>query len=114
MLKLRISNYDEVWKTILNERINDKKYIPGAFVAWDNTPRRGHAGRVITGSTPVKFKNYLKQLVKKADKECSSEFLFLTAWNEWSEGSYLEPDKENKIGYLNAIKEAIVELENNE
>lgn len=39
-----------------------------------------------------------------------SDMLFVTAWNEWAECGYLEPDEKYKYGYLEAIKKA---LENN-
>jgi hypothetical protein len=28
----------------------------------------------------------------------------INCWNEWTEGSYLEPDTKNKFGYLEAVK----------
>lgn len=106
LLRVRRTDYDAVWEKILSHTPEDRKEAAGAFVNWDNTPRRGNAGRVIEGGTPEKFRDYMKKLIRKIKAEYSNEYLFLTAWNEWSEGSYLEPDKENGYAYLKALKEA--------
>ena len=42
----------------------------------------------------------LIDISKKYDKK----FIFLTAWNEWGEGAYLEPDTESGMKYLEIIK----------
>ena len=106
--KLRIFYYDKVWKNILNRKIEntDKKQFLGAFVDWDNTARKNKNGMVIKGANPEKFQKYLDKQVKRAEN-INSEFVFVNAWNEWGEGTYLEPDKYNKFGYLEAIKKVV-------
>ena len=87
---------------------NDK-CIPGAFVDWDNTPRRGKRGFVMDGVNPKKFKEYMTKQIKRAKEVYKKDKIFIFSWNEWAEGGYLEPDEKNKYGYLEAIKEALEE-----
>jgi len=107
--KVRKHDYDKIWDNIINTKPKDNKSVAGAFTDWDNTSRRGRKGRVFLGSTPEKFKKYLSLQIEKSKKEYNKDFMFLTAWNEWSEGSYLEPDKKYGYGYLKAVKEALNE-----
>ncbi len=109
--KVRITDYDELWKTILSMTPKDNKSLPGAFVKWDNTPRRGDSGRVVTGATPDKFEKYMEAQIKRTREIYKTEYLFITAWNEWSEGSYLEPDEEYGKSYLMAIRNALNNVE---
>ena len=93
-MNLSMFFYDEAWERILNQEWNDK-LLPGTFVDWDNTPRNKH-GVVYQGFTIEKFESFMRQLVKRANKE-DKPVLFINAWNEWAEGAYLEPDE--KYGY---------------
>lgn len=108
---LIIRNYDEIWRAVLSRRPTNEKSVPGAFVDWDNTPRRGEKGSVFAGSTPEKFKSYLKQQLIRAKKEYNKDMLFVFAWNEWAEGGYLEPDEKYKYEYLEAVRDALLETD---
>lgn len=101
------SSYDEAWQTILNHKPQSEKAIAGAFVDWDNTPRKGKRGTIYLGASPIQFKKYFSQLTAKVKKEYSNDYIFVFAWNEWGEGGYLEPDKDYGYGYLNAIRDVV-------
>lgn len=101
-------DYDRVWRTILQNahKMKDYNIYHGAFVSYDDTPRRGSSGIIIRNGTTEKFGYYLRELLKISSLQ-NKEFVFLTAWNEWGEGAYLEPDIENGYNYLVVIKDII-------
>lgn len=107
MHNLRKHNYTELWDKILDRKPKDEKSVPGAFCDWDNTSRVGDRGRVMVGANPKKFEEYMVKLIRKAKREYNKDMIFVTAWNEWAEGSYLEPDKKNEYTYLEAIYNAL-------
>lgn len=100
-------DYDRIWK-----RINryyrascPTNMFPGAFINYDDSPRRGNKGsRLFRHFSVEKFNKYFKELYLTA-RANNKEYIFLTAWNEWGEGAYLEPDIENGYEYLNVIKD---------
>ena len=108
---LILTSYQEAWDKILERVPSSKKNIPGAFVAWDNTPRKKYRGQVYYGSTPELFEKNLEKQIKRARNVYKKDMIFMYAWNEWAEGGYLEPDKEHGYGYLEAIKNALKKTE---
>lgn len=98
-------NYDLVWKNILAKKFNDTTYA-GAFIDWDNTPRKAMNGSTALDCSYQKFKIYFDELFRKAQEE-KSPYIFINAWNEWAEGAYLEPDTKNEYKYLESIKSVI-------
>lgn len=109
---LHLFFYEHVWNRILerNSTYGSREKFCGAFVDWDNTPRVGMKGSVCIGATPEKFRNYLRRLVQKCIREKNDRFIFINAWNEWCEGAYLEPDKDNSYKYLEAVREISEEI----
>jgi hypothetical protein len=43
------------------------------------------------GANPEKFSFYFDMQIKNAITKYKSELLFINAWNEWAEGTNLEP-----------------------
>lgn len=99
-------DYDIAWKHLLHDAVRaDSRTYLGAFVDYDDSPRRANRGQRLKGASPEKFEKYLTQLLKIANEK-DKEYVFLTAWNEWGEGAYLEPDETNHYAYLEAVRKA--------
>lgn len=106
---LTFYDYDKVWKQILKvEREGGIPAFPGAFVDWDNTARYVKRARIFRGASPERFAHWFRQLVEiTARRPAPEHFIFLNAWNEWAEGTYLEPDERFGHGYLEAIRDCL-------
>lgn len=105
---IRLESAQEYYRytTKLTE-LNGKKCYLGTFVSFDDTPRRQYKGLVIH-ATPNEFRNNLKMIKQRLNElNRDDDFVYVTAWNEWGEGAYLEPDTINQYNYLNAIKDVV-------
>lgn len=116
-----IYDYDEVVKFEINNKKNKPQNVrvsDSIMLGWDNTPRRGNGGAYIFSNFSIrKYKQWLSYLSHRCLKNnCLSKnekFIFINAWNEWAEGTYLEPDDKNGYSYLNATYEVKKEFETN-
>jgi hypothetical protein len=80
-------------------------YYPNLTISWDANPRFPFKTGYINNSTPEKFEKYLLKAKEYIDSNnIEPKIITINAWNEWSEGSYLEPDTIWKYGYLDAVK----------
>ena len=79
------------------------------LVGWDNTPRRQNNSLILEQSSPGAFQAWLEWAIRRTqDQNVGDErIVFINAWNEWCEGSYLEPDRSNGHAYLQAIRNAL-------
>lgn len=100
---------DDFWRSLLTNAKADlsyhKKIFQSVLPDWDNTARYGGKAKYFSNSSPEKFELYLKKLVEIEKKSNVDDvMIFVNAWNEWSEGAYLEPDKKNGYEYLEVLK----------
>jgi len=79
-------------------------------MGWDNTARMGDRGNVYHEFSLRLFKrwNIFNILRTLSDHRSSPDerLIFVNAWNEWAEGTYLEPDRKFGFGYLEALRQA--------
>jgi len=87
--------------------------FPCVSIGWDDTPRFPNEGIrdvVHYNNTPQSFATLLSKAKNYADSHPEQPRLItINAWNEWVEGSYLLPDMLNGFGYLEAVKEVILD-----
>lgn len=87
-------------------------YYPTVMTGWDNSARKPGKGNVFHNATPAKFQSWFEGDYRWSQKSHpqGAKFVFVNAWNEWAEGTYLEPDKKYGYAYLNAVRSTINEV----
>ncbi|MDB5149461.1 MAG: hypothetical protein JWQ57_3481 [Mucilaginibacter sp.] len=83
---------------------------PVVIPNFDHSPRSGRKGLIFSNSTPVLFKKLLQKTIQLIQHKSSDhKVIILRSWNEWAEGNYVEPDLLNGNGYLDALREEILQ-----
>ena len=109
ILSSRLRLYDYQKSRALMRAIESRgPAIRTVLVGWDNSPRRGVGGAIMTGATPEAFGRELQSELARSDWNSSGTgILFLNAWNEWAEGNHLEPDQQHGLAYLEQVRAAL-------
>ncbi len=107
-----MSDYFGKWDEIISKI--KMPYYPNITMGWDSSPRTEQSQAfenlgypytgIFTGNTPENFKKAMR-LTKQRMIETGADIVNINCWNEWTEGSYLEPDTVNGMGYLEAVKD---------
>lgn len=106
--ELTLWDYEDVLPILLRRNAVTWQDYPLVLPNWDNTPRSGMRGLVLTNSTPDLFRRHLREAITRVEpKPAEERIVFLKAWNEWAEGNYVEPDQEWGHRYLEVIREEL-------
>ncbi len=83
--------------------------LRSVLVGWDNTPRHPDRSLILENATPGAFQAWLEwTYLRTLEQNFGDErIVFINAWNEWCEGSYLEPDRRFGHAYLQAVRNAL-------
>lgn len=103
-------SYKKILKHWFTEYDKMEYGYPTIIPNWDRSPRGGRRAVIYTGSTPELFKKHVEEALEIVkNKQPEHRIIFLKSWNEWAEGNYMEPDLKFGHGYLDALRDAIVE-----
>lgn len=81
----------------------EKPVYQVVFPDWDNAPRYNERATFFSDTSTDNFEKALEVVKQKVEKH-DDKLIFINAWNEWSEGAYLEPDTIHQFSYLETIK----------
>ena len=98
-------------------------YYPNVTMGWDPSPRTNQQkdwnpaygypySGILCDNTPENFRAALQMTKDRllADPD-GPRILNINCWNEWTEGSYLEPDSTHGMKYLEAVRDVFAGTE---
>lgn len=105
----QVFDYDEIAALSLADLPRDYPLAKTVLPMWDNDARKQGSGLCIHGSTPAKFQAWFSATcdIARQHRIGGDALVFVNAWNEWCEGTYLEPDLHHGWAYLNSVARAL-------
>ncbi len=101
-----ISQYHSLWEQLADQ--GSVPLLPPISGGWDSRPWHGDAALARIDRTPAVFEAHLRSaadfLASHTNRARVKPVVIIEAWNEWGEGSYIEPHREYGFGYLDAVR----------
>ena len=81
----------------------------GSMLEFDNSPRKKNEYAIYENYSPEQFYMNNKKIIEwtRSRYDKKNRFIFINAWNEWGEGTYLEPDKKYGYASINSLSKAL-------
>ena len=99
-----IYSYEQVVANAVLSKEPNFKLFRTAMLSWDNTARKQNQSHIFHNFSLLRYKQWLSSIVNKvhnnAKYSSDEKIVFVNAWNEWAEGTHLEPDQKFGYGYL--------------
>ena len=105
----RIVDYAKFANFHLSRPFPKYKRFRTVMAPWDNTARYGKRAMIHTNGEGDDYKKWLLQALLDTHRryEPDERFVFLHSWNEWCEGTYLEPDSKRGRALLRQTRDVI-------
>ena len=100
-----ISHYETIWSMF--RRSAHLPYFPPIGSSWDSRPRHSDRAAVVSDYTPDSFRRMCQASLKHIGEPAN--LAIIEAWNEWGEGSFIEPDQTHRFGFLDVLRETFTD-----
>lgn len=106
-----IYDYDQVVDNACLQKEPEYKLFKTKMLSWDNTARKQNSSHIFANFSLLKYKQWLSESVfstlNNPKYKMEEKIIFINAWNEWAEGTHLEPDRKFGYGYLQATYDVL-------
>ena len=105
-----VLEYDDLVQRMLAKPATAYRRYRCATPGWDNTARRKQGATLFVNNTPQAYGRWLRELAtaeRHSGRPPDEQLVFVNAWNEWAEGSHLEPDRRWGHAFLEATRDAL-------
>jgi hypothetical protein len=100
--------YDETYANwLLAGRATEIRQHPCVAPGFDNTPRSGRRGVLLHDPEPGVFETAVRAAVRREQAMPGPHMMFIKSWNEWVEGSVMEPDQHFGRAFLRALERGL-------
>lgn len=81
-------------------------------MGWDNSARRAENWFTLYAFSLKYLYRWTRAIMDRARKDFREEerYVFINAWNEWAEGTYLEPDERYGYANINTVSKALFDM----
>lgn len=110
-----VFSYDQVVNNAVKNHEPEYKLFRAAMLSWDNTARKQNASHIFHGFSLLKYKQWLSSIclnsLNNGKYGADEKIVFVNAWNEWAEGTHLEPDRAYGYAYLETTRSVLGQLD---
>jgi lipopolysaccharide biosynthesis protein len=107
----KVYSYDQIVNNEVKKVDPEYKLFRTAMLSWDNTARRQNNSHIMANFSIKRYKQWLSNIVNRTHNSRllaeNEKFIFINAWNEWAEGTHLEPDSKYGFKYLQATYDVL-------
>lgn len=112
---IRVFNYEKIVDDIehlYKEHFPLKPFYYSITMGWDNSARRTEGYTIYYNYSLESYYKWLKIIIRETRRRNDEDhrFIFVNAWNEWAEGTYLEPDEKYGYANINTLSKAICDF----